>query len=840
MALHTADWSPLGKDVYYRKFELYSMDWQAQNLELSDFIVAAAPFGGPIALIRDDCKAARIKLGSGCLIHLFSASGKTLGNIKHDTGAIVAMGWSNVESLVVVQRDGAITEYTLQGRVQTTFTMGQVPKDAGVLEARVFSTNKRTGVVILTRSYKFFLVENIASYKTWQLGDIPGLDAPPSSWTAILDDSSTKVVAAKDDKIYILDPRSSTRCSLEAPPIKAPFNAVIEMAVSFDYANIALFLDNGHLWAGTSDLKTPYCEIDTQAKSRPKQLLWCGRRAVIGHWNNIVFVVGMDRDFINYTFDTSIYLVQELDGARIIGNFSHELLQKVPDVVTEVFRIGSIKPGALLVEASVEFEKKSYKADEYLRTIMENKELEVAVQQCIDAAAHEYQPKTQKKLLRAAFFGKSFVQTMNPNSFVETCRLLRVLNAVRDHMVGLPLTYLQLQCLSVDVLLDRLVLRQHYYLALKIAKFLRLQEPEGASRILAHWACYKVAQLHIPTDEVAKAISEKLASSPGILYSEIARKAVDCGRQDLAIKLLDCEPRASEQVPILVELGQEERALVKAIESGDTDLVYMVMLKLKEMKPTQLDMIIRAYPVAWSLYLKVCKEWDLQKLESLHDQEDNFAGIAECKIIESYKTSRPEQRIACLQAAVAKYKQGSKKGSNDFCAAQTEDQMRLMRYQLKLEDKFHDKFLDLSVHETMQRLMEIGEMKLAEELCKDFRVPEKRFWWLKIKVLADKELWMELEKFSKSKKSPIGYEPFVDICWEHKNKFEAQKYMQKVKDENKVRYLVKIGNLEEAAKVAFEQKDDSALNFILTKCTAANRAVSEKIATMKQQLAGKR
>ncbi|KAK8763267.1 hypothetical protein V5799_034125 [Amblyomma americanum] len=143
----------------------------------------------------------------------------------------------------------------------------------------------------------------------------------------------------------------------------------------------------------------------------------------------------------------------------------------------------------------------------------------------------------------------------------------------------------------------------------------------------------------------------------------------------------------------------------------------------------------------------------------------------------------------CIDAAAHEYQPKTQKK----LLRQTEDQMRLMRYQLKLEDKFHDKFLDLSVHETMQRLMEIGEMKLAEELCKDFRVPEKRFWWLKIKVLADKELWMELEKFSKSKKSPIGYEPFVDICWEHKNKFEAQKYMQKVKDENKVRYLVKIG-----------------------------------------------
>jgi len=32
-----------------------------------------------------------------------------------------------------------------------------------------------------------------------------------------------------------------------------------------------------------------------------------------------------------------------------------------------------------------------------------------------------------------------------------------------------------------------------------------------------------------------------------------------------------------------------------------------------------------------------------------------------------------------------------------------------------------------------------------------------RFWWLKLKALAEKEDWEELEKFAKSKKSPIGY-----------------------------------------------------------------------------------
>ena len=32
------------------------------------------------------------------------------------------------------------------------------------------------------------------------------------------------------------------------------------------------------------------------------------------------------------------------------------------------------------------------------------------------------------------------------------------------------------------------------------------------------------------------------------------------------------------------------------------------------------------------------------------------------------------------------------------------------------------------------------------------------FWWLKVKALAGTNQWLELDRFSKSKKSPIGYE----------------------------------------------------------------------------------
>ena len=39
----------------------------------------------------------------------------------------------------------------------------------------------------------------------------------------------------------------------------------------------------------------------------------------------------------------------------------------------------------------------------------------------------------------------------------------------------------------------RLVLRRHYPLAIKICDYLKMSKREGASRVLAHWACHKAS-----------------------------------------------------------------------------------------------------------------------------------------------------------------------------------------------------------------------------------------------------------------------------------------------------------------------------------------------------------
>lgn len=69
--------------------------------------------------------------------------------------------------------------------------------------------------------------------------------------------------------------------------------------------------------------------------------------------------------------------------------------------------------------------------------------IELAVTECIEAAGYEFDGETQKSLIRAALYGKGFIASHNPDSYIKMCRILRVLNAIRHQKVGIPLTYKQ-------------------------------------------------------------------------------------------------------------------------------------------------------------------------------------------------------------------------------------------------------------------------------------------------------------------------------------------------------------------------------------------------------------
>ncbi|XP_059673773.1 vacuolar protein sorting-associated protein 16 homolog isoform X2 [Gavia stellata] len=393
---------------------------------------------------------------------------------------------------------------------------------------------------------------------------------------------------------------------------------------------------------------------------------------------------------------------------------------------------------------------------------------------------------------------------------------------------------IQYKRLTIEVLLDRLVLRRLYPLAIRICEYLRLSEIQGVSRILAHWACYKVQQKDKSDEEVAHAINQKLGDTPGISYSEIAARAYDCGRTELAIKLLEYEPRSGEQVPLLLKMKRSKLALSKAIESGDTDLVYTVVLHLKnELNRGTFFMTLQNQPVALSLYRQFCKHQERETLKDLYNQDDNHQELGNFHVHSSYSEKRIEGRVGALQNALDEYY----KAKNEFAAKATEDQIKLLRLQRHLQEDFDKPYLDLSLHDTVSNLILDGHHKRAEQLYREFKIPDKRYWWLKISALANRGDWEEMEKFSKSKKSPIGYLPFVEISVKHHNRYEAKKYAPRVTAEQRVKAFVLVGDLDQAADAAIEHKNETEMNFVLSKCTAStDAAVAEKLNRARAQL----
>ncbi|NXI30897.1 VPS16 protein, partial [Sterrhoptilus dennistouni] len=484
-----------------------------------------------------------------------------------------------------------------------------------VLEAQVFHTEFGTGVAILTGALRFSLATNIDDLKLRRLPEVPGLQKPPPCWAVLSQDRVTVVLLAVGQELFLLD---NTSCSVV----------------------VSVLSTLSPLSPGVVPAPSPekFCEFNTGIRSPPKQMVWPGWDGFGSTWDGGTCPC----PWMGWNYwDSRPLATQPIPQSRCwrmlpahqgdIRGWSSPssslcVLPIPAEASQEIFRIASMAPGALLLEAQKEYEKESQKADEYLREIREQQLLPEAVGQCIEAAGYEHEPETQKSLLRAASFGKCFLDKFPPEGFVRMCQDLRVLNAVRDYQIGIPLTFTQYP--TADPGIRALVLRRLYPLAIRICEFLRLPEIQGVSRILAHWACYKVQQKDKSDEEVAQAINQKLGDTAGISYSDIATRAYDCGRAELAIRLLEYEPRSGEQVPLLLKMKRSKLALGKAIESGDTDLG----------QPGD-STGLRGWGDLWGLgepFGSFCRHQERETLKDLYNQDDNHQELGNLHVQSGY------------------------------------------------------------------------------------------------------------------------------------------------------------------------------------------------------------
>ncbi|KAF2681402.1 vacuolar protein sorting-associated protein 16 [Lentithecium fluviatile CBS 122367] len=831
MSKPTANWEKLG-DKFYRKIQLYTAVFD-QDLELENYHVVGAPYSGAVAIYRDENKiiAYRGAQANKASIDIYSCAGKLIRRLNWEKGTIKGLGWSEDEELLVVTEDGTVRcYYDLQGDF-VPFSLGHGAEEHLVQSCRFYGS----GFVALLGNNNLISVTSYSEPRPKLLA-IPPSD-PIISWSIIPPayslSRSVEVILAIGKTLYVVDATEAEDRNFDAGPFR-------HISVSPRGEFLAFYTDDGKVWVVSGDWSDKLSEYDSKVKTVPKDMQWCGSNAVALAWEDEVHLIGPRSAATKFYYDAWIHLLPDVDGLRLLTNDVCEYLQKVPDDTVDVFRLGSDSPAANLLEASSLLDQKSPKADDLIQLIRPN--LAEAVDTCIKAAAHEFNIHWQKALLRAASFGKSVLDLYSSDDFVDTCDTLRVLNAVRFYEIGLPLSYDQYRRLTPEKLVERLTNRNEYLLALRVASYLQLP----TSHIHSHWAQQKVRVSTDTEEDICSLIVKKLHGKPGISFEEIAHAAYDEGRVRLATELLNYEPRAGKQVPLLLNMKEENIALDKAIESGDTDLVFHVLLHLRKKLPlASFFRVINSRPVATALVESSALDQDRELLKDLYYQDDRRLDGSNLLLTEALGQSSLTQSLDKLKLA-SKYLSDSRDSPAQFQRQALDDASKLLRLQEQFEKDLGPRdnapiastsssFIGLSAHQTIFELLRQGHTKRAQKVQSEFKIADKTYTWLKLRALVNARHWNELEEMAKAKKSPIGWEPFFNEVLAAGNTRVASVFVPKCTHldvKERVDMWSKCGLLVKAGEEAFRAKDRGLLEEVRGKASGSAAVELERLIGM--------
>jgi hypothetical protein len=180
-------------------------------------------------------------------------------------------------------------------------------------------------------------------------------------------------------------------------------------------------------------------------------------------------------------------------------------------------------------------------------------------------------------------------------------------------------------------------------------------------------------------------------------------------------------------------MQEDEIALNKAIESGDTDLIYFAMFHMKRKLPlAEFFRLLNNKPMAANLLEVYGRQNDINLLKDFYYQDDRRAEGAKLIVLEGLSSSDPALYLEKLKMATRMFSNDKK---HIFEAKMTDEQVKLLVAQLSLEKDLGQSFVGLAMSETITKLLLIGNTSKASKIKSDFKVSEKRFCWLRLKVL---------------------------------------------------------------------------------------------------------
>uniref|UniRef100_A0A1I7VGH0 Vacuolar protein sorting-associated protein 16 homolog n=1 Tax=Loa loa TaxID=7209 RepID=A0A1I7VGH0_LOALO len=744
------------------------------------------------------------------IVTIKTSSGKILSTIRAHN--VHSLYWTRCHRLVIVNIRGRVLVYTPLGKLKYQFI---IDEEITVTETRIYHGGMgNTGLAVISDNNRIYAVNSVMEAVPWRIPDI-AKGTHPSAWNVL---TSLQVTV-----LFIIGNAFYAGVQGISPHLldlswKIDNGEYVNIVPNWDSSRMALLHSSFVVQIIDSDFSLlctlSICTVgDSIIRS---SLTWCGSEVVaLKRTHQSLYLISLCSETHIYDFESSVQIDMELDGIKVFTTNEFTLLSQVPDAVGDVLGVASPEPGAILYEASEKLIEGTYGVYEYINMIED--QMEKAIQQCLFAAAHQFDTILQKKMLRAASLGKSLLRRQDASQFVDMCRVMRVLNFLRKPYIGMALSFAQLEELKMSALIDRLTDLGQWPSALSISRYMKVPCKNGVHRILAHWALKKIEMAKAAKEAgkildfkvLSEMIVSKFTNYPEVSFADVAMKAASANLNELAELLLDRETCLNRQVEMLTKLNKIDRALAKAAKSQQPDLLHYVLTYLKRtQKKEVIDHLVLKLPQALCLYQDYLKEEAPRHLLALYVQKDDFARQSLYYLKESESTpwnpfDNKDKIEGLLKAEMSLNK--LKEHTTAQLAAETAELFRVCET-LDGKPDFND------VDRTSIRCVYIWavghrEDNLAELLRKKFKLTEKALYIWKIESYARNKLWHHLESLFRSRKVLTSYMPFIEACARYGNEPLCRSFIEKLTNPVEiVESLLLLEKPAEAANYAAEKK----------------------------------
>ena len=261
-------------------------------------------------------------------------------------------------------------------------------------------------------------------------------------------------------------------------------------------------------------------------------------------------------------------------------------------------------------------------------------------------------------------------------------------------------------------------------------------------------------------------------------------------------------------------MEEDDLALDKAIESGDTDLVYFVLLQMKNKLPLATFFhMLSSRPLALALVESSAASNDSSLLKDLYYQDDrpiDSSNLLLRDALDQSSSSRAAEKLKIAHRLLTESKDPAGKEHQKSI----DEAQQLLKVREALKRDLAESYSSLSLHATIYQLILNGYIKRAQKLQSDFHVSEKEYSWIRLRALVTARNWGELEELSRSRKSTIGWEPYYNEVLGAGNTKVAASFISKCAGQTpqqRSEMYVKCGLLVDAGKELAKAKDVAGL-----------------------------